>query len=343
MIKSDKPLLNVLNGQPTDYVPLWLMRQAGRYLPEYRQLRAKAKNFLDLCFTPQLASEITLQPIRRFHFDAAIIFADILLIPFALGQRLEFREGEGPLLDAINSENELSRLTFNIDRLSSVFETIGLVKEKLDTQTALIGFCGAPWTVACYMIDGTSKNSFAKTQVWAKEKPQWLEKLISILITVSEKYLLRQIEAGAEIIQIFDSWAGLLQNDMFERWVINPTKEIITRIKQKHPHVPIIGFPREARAMYAAYATHTGVDAMSIDQQVLLTEAQQLQKIKLLQGNLDPRLLVKGGDEMHQAVTAILTKLGSKHVFNLGHGILPETPLTHVEELIKIVRNRNKI
>jgi uroporphyrinogen decarboxylase len=338
--KSDKPILQVLAGTKPDRVPVWLMRQAGRYLPEYRNLRTQAGNFLDLCLTPKWASEITVQPIRRFGFDAAILFADILLVPLALGVKLEFREGEGPVLPTIDGEQAIAKLKFDPVKLSPVYETIQLVKNRLPKDTALIGFCGAPWTVACYMIDGNSKNNFAKAKQWAAQKPESLAKLIDVLVDASEIYLGNQIEAGAEVIQIFDSWAGLLKVDDFRRWIIEPTKKLVGRIKKKYPHVPIIGFPREAGKGYHPYIRETGIDAVSIDQHVDLDYAKrELQSVKVLQGNLDPDLLVKGGSEMTSGITAILEKLGPKHIFNLGHGVVPQTPVEHVAQLVEFVRS----
>ena len=233
---------------------------------------------------------------------------------------------------------DLSGLNFDIAKLSNVFETVQSVKKQLPEKTALIGFCGAPWTVAAYMIDGNSRTGFARAKQWAAEKPEVLEKLIAILIDASEAYLIEQIKAGAEILQLFESWAGLHQGEAFDRWVIKPTKELAGRIKKKFPQVPIIGFPREASDKYKDYAANTGVDAVSIDQHVSLDQALRLQKIKTLQGNLDPALLVKGGEEMKRATLTIMEKLGPQHIFNLGHGVVPQTPPEHVAELVKIVR-----
>src|ERR1700733_12255720 len=286
-----KPILDVLIGKKPERIPIWLMRQAGRYLPEYRALRAQAGNFLDLCLTPELAAEITLQPIKRFGFDAAILFADILLIPYALGQKLEFREGEGPVLERLDDEKSLAALKFDIEKLAPVFDTLQKVKSDLPGETSLIGFCGGPWTVAAYMIDGTSRENFSHAQSRVVEKPETLKRLIEMLVDASENYLCRQIEAGAEVLQIFESWAQLLSGDAFERWVIEPTRELVSRVKRKFPHVPIIGFPRGAGAHYRDYAMKTGVDAVSIDQHVSLADARELQSVRPLQGNLDPELL----------------------------------------------------
>ncbi|MDR3423806.1 MAG: uroporphyrinogen decarboxylase [Alphaproteobacteria bacterium] len=334
-----KPILDVLRRQIPEHNPIWLMRQAGRYLPEYRDIRSKSKNFVNMCLTPELATEITLLPIRKFDMDAAILFADILLIPLALGLALDFRDGEGPVLQTTPNEKIIDALSYQEEKISSVFETLRRVKLQLPEKTTLIGFCGAPWTVACYMIDGHSRNSFALSKSWVKERPELLKKLISILIDASEKYLGAQIEAGAEAVQIFDSWAGLLSGIDFSRFVIEPTKELVRRLKIKYPLVPITGFPRQAREGYAPYIRQTGIDALSIDQFANLDDAKRdLQSVKPLQGNLDPALLVKGGEEMRNAAGQILTKLGSQHIFNLGHGVLPETPPEHVAELVRFVK-----
>ena len=337
--KTNKEMLNVLKGQKNNYTPIWLMRQAGRYLPEYRNLRAKAKNFLNLCLTPQWASEITLQPINRYGFDAAILFADILLVPMALGIKLEFLEGEGPVLEDISNEQQIDGLFFDNEKVTPVYEAISLIKNKLPSHTAFIGFCGAPWTVACYMIDGRGKTGFLKAKSWAKEQPELLDKLIFKLIEASEIYLSQQIEAGVEILQIFDSWSGLLEGNDFIRWVVKPTHELVKRMKDKYPHISIIGFPREAGSNYQIYLEQTGVDAVSIDQSVdLETTGRQLQKMKPLQGNLDPDLLVKGGKDMLKAAEKIITTLGPRHIFNLGHGVVPQTPPENVAELVNFVQ-----
>jgi uroporphyrinogen decarboxylase len=334
-----KPVLDVLNGKVPQRTPLWIMRQAGRYLPEYKKLRAEAGSFLNLCLTPHYASEVTLQPIRRFGFDAAILFADILLIPYALGRKLEFREGEGPVLEPVSSEKDIGALRYETEKLMPVSETIVRVKKELSPETALIGFCGGLWTVACYIIGGTSRDGFGEAKNWAREKPEKLEKLIGVLLDASITYLSAQIVAGAEVIQVFDSWAGLLKGEDFARWVIEPTRKLVTALKAKHPHIPVIGFPREAGKGYKDYIRQTGVDALSIDQHVDLGYAKkELQSLKPLQGNLDPALLVAGGAAMRNGTEKILTALGPRHIFNLGHGITPDTPPEHVAELVKIVR-----
>jgi uroporphyrinogen decarboxylase len=331
-----KPLIEVLEGKKPERIPVWLMRQAGRYLPEYRKLRATAGNFLDLCLNPELAAEITLQPVRRFNFDAAILFADILLVPMALGQKLEFREGEGPRLDPMD-EKKLAGLSLDGKKLMPVYETLKRVKSELPDDVALIGFCGAPWTVAAYMIDGTGENNFARAKSWTRE-PAALAALTEMLIDASADYLSRQIEAGAGVVQVFDSWAGVLKGGDFRRWVIQPTRKLVARVRKNHPHIPIIGFPRAAGAHYRNYFRETGVDALGIDQHVGLDEAKILQKTGPLQGNLDPALLVEGGERMRAALEEIVKNLGPTHVVNLGHGVLPETPVGHVAELVRIVR-----
>ena len=336
--KTDKQILNVLTGKKNSSMPIWLMRQAGRYLPEYRNLRSKAEDFLNLCLTPEWATEITLQPITRFGMDAAILFADILLVPMALGCHLEFREGEGPVLEAVSSDNEISRLVYDNSRLYPVYDAIGRIRARLPSSTAFIGFCGAPWTVACYMIDGRGKTGFPKARMWAKENPALLKKLIDRLVDASEIYLSQQIDAGVEILQIFDSWSGLLAGEDFKNFVIEPTRDLVRRMKTRYPHIPVIGFPREAGIHYSAYLEQTGVDAMSIDQSLDLEEAKALQSIKPLQGNLDPALVVRGGKDMLSAAEKIITTLGPCHIFNLGHGVVPQTPPENVAELVQFVQ-----
>ena len=344
MSKKGKAILQVLEGNEPWRMPIWLMRQAGRYLPEYRALRAEAGSFLKLCYTPELASEITLQPIRRFDFDAAILFADILLVPNALGLNLTFKESEGPVLERVDSfdKKALSKLEYDVDIVKPVFETVDLVKKKLSKETTLIGFCGAPWTVACYMIDGNSRDHFSSTKYWLKERQEDLATLMDILVETSVYYLSSQIKAGAEVVQIFDSWSGMLQGEEFRRWIIEPTKKLVSALKKKHPDIPVIGFPREAGAGYEPYIRETGVDALSIDQHVALNAAKrELQIVKPLQGNLDPQLLVQGGDKMKAALDTMIEIMGKKHIVNLGHGVVPETPPEHVAQLVEHLRSKN--
>jgi len=342
---SEKKLLAALAGDVQSPPPLWLMRQAGRYLPEYRAVRAGAGSFLDLCYSAKLAAEVTVQPLRRFDFDAAIVFADILLVPHALGQPLEFRENEGPYLEPVTSlaDVDAMREVFAGGRLGAgldaVSETLSLVKRELSASQALIGFCGAPWTVATYMVQGTSKPEQAPARQIAYEA-DWFSPLMDLLVEVSADYLCDQIEAGADVVQIFDTWSGVLSNAEFERWVEAPTRALVDRVRARHGTVPIIGFPRGAGASYPRYAKSTGVDTLGIDHTMELAwVAGQVDDRFALQGNLDPIALRAGGEVLDRAVDEILSVMrGRAHVFNLGHGILPDTPVEHVERLVARVR-----
>jgi uroporphyrinogen decarboxylase len=335
-------VLRALAGETLGVPPIWLMRQAGRYLREYRALREKAPNFLSFCLTPEWATEATLQPIRRFGFDAAIVFSDILVVPHALGQRVEFREGEGPILEAVADEREVRRFEPGrvAERTAPVRETLRRARVALPSEVALIGFAGAPWTVATYMVEGGTSRDFSRTKRWAFADPAAFAGLIDCLISATTNYLLGQIEAGAEAIQLFDSWAGVLPEGEFRRWVIEPTARIARALKAQHPTVPIIGFPRGAGVLYEAYAGDTGVDAISLDSAVPLAWAREhLQAQHAVQGNLDPVLVLVGGSAMATAARAIVGALrGGPFVFNLGHGILPETPPEHVTMLVEAVR-----
>ncbi len=346
-----KALLKVLSGQKANRVPVWLMRQAGRYLPEYRELRAQKGGFLEMAFDPQSACEVTMQPIRRFEMDGAIIFSDILTIPYALGQKLEFLKGEGPKLDPIEGEKDLAVLSFEKlhERLEPVYEALRLTraqlsKEKFD-QTTLIGFAGAPWTVATYMIEGGGSKDYMKTKALAYGNPEFFSQLIDVLVQATSEYLIKQIDAGAEVVKIFDSWAGVLDEEEFYRWAIEPIVKIIANVKQEHSDVPIIGFPRGAGLKYLSYMMETQVDACAIDSMVPLEwAAQELQPIKPLQGNLDPAILLAGGQVLQEKTKRILTLLGDQpFIFNLGHGINKETPIDHVEALIKTIREHNSV
>lgn len=336
---AGKPILRVLRGEAMEKPPVWLMRQAGRYLPEYRALRARAKDFLTFCLTPDLAAEATLQPIRRFRFDAAILFADILIVPYALGQEVGFREGEGPVLAPINDAAKL-RVEAVASRIEPVLQTLRQVKPALPPETTLIGFAGAPWTVATYMVEGGSSRDFARVKGWAFADPRGFAALIDHITDATVTYLAAQIEAGAEALQLFDSWAGVLPEAEFRRWVIEPTRHIVTALRTQHPSIPLIGFPRGAGVLYEAYRRETGVDALSLDPTVSLAWARErLQVLGPVQGNLDPMLLVVGGTPMEEAVRAIRDELGrGPLVFNLGHGIVPETPPEHVAALVELVR-----
>jgi uroporphyrinogen decarboxylase len=342
VVSAAKSLLRALAGEALAVPPIWLMRQAGRYLPEYRALRTKAPDFLSFCLMPELAAEATLQPIRRFAFDAAIVFSDILVVPYALGQRVGFREGEGPSLEALTGESDIRKLEPNraIERIAPVQETLRQVRTALPKDVALIGFAGAPWTVATYMVEGGTSRDFIRTKRWAFSDPTGFAALIDRLVSTTTDYLLGQIEAGAEAIQLFDSWAGVLPEAEFRRWVIEPTARITRTLKARYPSVPIIGFPRCAGVLYEAYTENSGIDAVSLDSAVPLAWAREhLQARHTVQGNLDPVLLLTGGPAMAAAVRGIVTALrGRPFVFNLGHGILPETPPEHVTALVEHVR-----
>lgn len=339
---NDKLLIRALKGERIRPVPFWLMRQAGRYLPEYREIRAKAKNFLDFCATPGLTVEATLQPLRRYHMDAAILFSDILVVPHALGQEVGFETGEGPKLKALTGEADLARLSLEQfhERLEPSYETLRQLVFALPETTALIGFAGAPWTVATYMIEGGSSKEFIKAKSWAYRQPALLEKLIDLLTDVTAEYLLMQIAAGAEVVQLFDSWAGVLPEEEFRRYSIKPARRIVERLRARCPNVPIIGFPKGAGALYEPFVKETGVDAVSLDSSVPLSwAAKTLQPHAALQGNLDNVLLLAGGAAMERETRRIIDVLGKgAFVFNLGHGILQQTPPEHVARLAEIIK-----
>ena len=335
-----KPLLRVLAGERLDPPPAWLMRQAGRYLSEYRAVRAEAGSFLDLCYNPELAAEVTLQPIRRFGFDAAILFSDILVVPHALGQKLWFAEGEGPRLEPRMAETALETLTPAPERLQPVLETVRKVKAALPPEVTFIGFAGAPWTVATYMVEGRGSKDQATARSMAYQEPERFQQLINAIVEQTISYLLDQIEAGVEVVQIFDSWSGTLSPSQFRQWVIAPTQRIVDAIREKHPGFPIIGFPKGAGAKLVEYAEKTGVSAVGLDETVDPVWANAaLPKGLPVQGNLDPLALRAGGEALDSAVDAILEALdGRPHIFNLGHGILPDVPVAHVERLLKRLR-----
>ncbi|PAY07540.1 uroporphyrinogen decarboxylase [Bradyrhizobium sp. UFLA03-84] len=339
---TKKPLIDLLSGQRQAAPPLWMMRQAGRYLPEYRELRAKAGGFLDLCFTPEFATEVTLQPIRRFNFDAAIIFSDILVIPYALGRSVRFEAGEGPRLDPLATPAEIATLATqaNFDQLEPVFEALRRVRRELAPHIALIGFCGAPWTVATYMVAGQGTHDQAPARMLAYRHPDAFAKIIDVLVENSIHYLVGQLKAGADCLQIFDTWAGVLPPREFARWAIEPTKRIVAGVRKQVPGARIIGFPRGAAGMLPAYIEETGVDAVSID---WATEPsmirERVQSRVAVQGNLDPLALIAGGAALDRAVDDVLENFGQgRLIFNLGHGILPETPIAHVDQMVARVR-----
>lgn len=337
-------LLRGLGGEAQSPPPIWFMRQAGRYLPEYREVRAKAGGFLDLCFTPHLAAEVTLQPIRRYGLDAAILFADILLIPYALGQNLSFGEGEGPRLDPPIDAAMLARGSgeFNLGRLTPVFETVRLCRAALGPQTALLGFAGAPWTVATYMLAGGSSRDPAALRRHVYADPMFIDALIDRLIAATIPYLVAQIDAGADAVQIFDSWAGGLPEALTLRLSLEPMRKIAAGVKAQRPGTPVIFFPRGAGAMLEAYAQLRECDAISIDTSTPLAFARErLTPHAVVQGGLDPLLVITGGAEMEAAARGLVeTFQGAPYIFNLGHGFLPETPPDHVARLIEIVRGR---
>jgi uroporphyrinogen decarboxylase len=335
-----KPLLRALDGERLKRPPWWLMRQAGRYLPEYRALRAQARDFVDFCLNPMLAAEATLQPVRRFGMDAAILFADILLVPQALGQKLGFGD-EGPLLDPVTDSRDVAALRADGigARLEPVCETIRRCRAALPAETALIGFAGAPWTVATYMVEGGGSRDFLRVKSWAYRDPAGFQALIDLLTEATIAYLAMQISAGAEAVQLFDSWAGVLPEAAFARWVIAPTRRIIAALAERFPAVPVIGFPRGAGLLYERYAAESGVSAVSLDTAVPIGFARDRLQTRLpVQGNLDPVLLVTGGKALERAVAELRMALGAgPFIVNLGHGVLPQTPPENVAALAQLL------
>lgn len=339
---TEKPFLQTLAGQAPATPPIWIMRQAGRYLPEYRALRTEAKDFIDFCLRPELAIEATLQPIRRYGMDAAILFADILLIPHAMGQTVRFVEGDGPKLEPIRDAAALDRLSSArmMDMLAPVLDTVRGVRAALPPQTALIGFAGAPWTVATYMVEGEGGTEHAHIRRMAWSEPALFAALMDRLVEATTTYLLAQADAGAECLQIFDTWAGGVPSPLFDAAVINPTARIVRAIKARYPDLPIIGFPRAAGVHLARYAAGTGVDAVGVDHMNdLAGAAAAVGPAVAVQGNLDPILLLAGGPALDAEVRRILDVMhGKRFVFNLGHGVLPPTPPEHVGRIVDLVR-----
>ena len=318
------------------------MRQAGRYLPEYREIREKTGGFLNLCYDPEKAAEVTLQPLRRFGFDAAILFSDILVIPHALGQDVRFEVGEGPRLEPIRDAGGLSDLSLESihDSLDPIYGTVERVAAELPNRTALIGFAGAPWTVATYMVEGSGSRDYPNAKGWALGEPDGFQELIDLLVEATSAYLIRQVEAGAEALQLFDTWAGVLPKHAFERFSAQPIIQIAKRVKAAHSDIPIIAFPRGAAIYLPELARTPEIDGIGID---YATDpewaAQEIQPYAAIQGNLDPVLLMSGGEELERRTQAIVNALsGGPHIFNLGHGILPNTPIANVERLLKAVR-----
>jgi uroporphyrinogen decarboxylase len=342
-VKDETNLVRVLSGEPVWPPPIWLMRQAGRYLPEYRELRAKAGSFWAMCNSPELASEITLQPVRRFGFDAAIIFSDILTIPVALGCPVEFEAGEGPRLAPISNSN-----VFDDDRdhwaesLAPAYETLKRVRRVLGPETTLIGFAGAPWTLATYLAAGRGRDEQKAAKLWGYREPESFARLLDALAECVSFHLIKQIEAGADVVQIFDSWASGVPANVFLQWIVEPTRKIVSQIRAKHPKARIIGFPRASTLSgYELYARETGVDAVSFDPASPLRWARDTLSDRIaLQGNLDPIALIAGGKALDESVDEILTVMrGRRFIFNLGHGILQETPIENVSRLVARVRS----
>ena len=333
-------IAQVLAGETLPVPPIWIMRQAGRYLPEYRKLRKQAGSFLDLCYTPELAAEVTLQPIRRFDFDAAILFSDILVVPDALGQTVTFEEGRGPVLGKLELD-ALSAVSLS-SHLQPVFETVRRVRQALDPQKALLGFCGAPWTVATYMIAGHGTPDQGPARRMALEDPETLAGLIDLLVGASAEYLLAQLEAGADAVQIFDTWAGVLDEEGFQRWAIDPVRRIVEQVRSTRPDAPVIAFAKGAGARLGHYAAGTGASCVGVDWTVPPGAARKMVDARTaIQGNMDPIRLIVGGQALDEGVDHVLDALaGHPHIFNLGHGITPDTPIAHVERLVGRIRAR---
>jgi len=337
---ADRPLLSVLRGERRDPPPVWLMRQAGRYLSEYRALRAEKGGFLELCYDPAAAAEITLQPIRRFGFDGAILFSDILVIPHAMGQRLWFETGEGPRLAPPLLDGDFAALAPDPDKLSAVYETVGRVVAGLPAETTMLGFAGSPWTVATYMVAGQGSKDQAPARRLAYRDTRAFQALIDAVVAATVEYLVGQIDAGVEAVQLFDSWAGSLAPQEFLRWVVAPNRAIVDQLRARRPGTPIIGFPKGIGEKLPVYARETGVDALGIDETMDPVWADEnLPRGLPVQGNLDPLALLAGGAGLENAVNRIRAAFSNRpHIFNLGHGILPDTPVVHVEQLLAKVR-----
>jgi uroporphyrinogen decarboxylase len=339
---AEKAILSALAGVASARPPFWFMRQAGRYLPEYRRIRRRAKGFLDLCLRPELAAEASLQPVRRFRVDAAILFSDILVVPYALGQKVRFVENSGPTLDPVRGVRGFAALKVAPlpARLAPVYEAVSAIRERLPAGVALIGFAGAPWTVALYMVEGGAPGAAGAARAWAWRRPDDFDRLVELLVEATALHLVRQVESGAEALQLFDTWAGLLSESEFRRWVIRPTAEIVRRLKSRFPKIPVIGFPKGAGALFRDYAAETGVDGVGVDSLLPLDwAAEVLQPRCAVQGNLDNQLLRCGGPALDAEVLRILGKLSPRpFIFNLGHGILPDTPPKHVARVAELVR-----
>ncbi len=339
---STSCFLKVLSGTPSSPVPIWMMRQAGRHLPEYLELRSRAKDFLDFCYSPSMAAEATLQPIRRYDMDAAILFADILLILDAIGLDVRFEKGVGPIVETVNDARDLNRVPMEkaVQRLSPVYETVDRVRSKLGPDKALIGFCGAPWTVALYAIEGRGGTDKSTARSWAYTNPDLLERLLDLLIEASAQYLSEQVKAGADALMIFESWAEGLPSDLFQTLVIEPNAKLVRRVREMGISVPIIGFPRGAASMLQNYTSQVAVNGVGLDTAVNPKSVEAAVPKKMaVQGHLDPLLLIAGGEAMDNRVRDLLAAYSDRpHIFNLGHGVRPETPIKNVERVVKLVR-----
>ncbi len=340
---SQKLLVQAFRSSGLDRPPCWFMRQAGRYLPEYRRLREREPDFLSFCYTPELTVEAALQPIRRYRPDAAILFSDILVVPHALGRQVAFIEGEGPVLEPLGTRADIANLDMEAfeERLQPVFQSVTELRQALPDDLALIGFAGAPWTVAVYMVDGRGGGHAQESRSLAYREPETFTLLIRVLEEVTGRYLERQIECGADVVQLFDSWAGLLPEAQFRRWVIEPTANIVGRLRSSHPEVPIIGFPRGAGVLYRDYAERTRVDGVGIDAFLPLAWAREhLQARCLVQGNLDNVLVASGGDQLVEETERLLREMTEgRFVFNLGHGVLPQTPPENIGLVMDMVQS----
>ncbi len=338
---TDKKILQALGGKAITKPPFWFMRQAGRYLPEYLETRASCGGFLDLCFNPEKAAEVTLQPIRRFDMDAAILFSDILVIPMALGQEVGFVKGEGPKLPPITTVKEIDALSYNPESLFQIYNTLRILKSELPKDKTLIGFSGSPWTLACYMIEGGGSKDFAKVRKFGHTHPEGFATLLTKVENAIIDYTDRQIQAGAEVIQLFDSWSGVCSAQEFDDWVVAPTKRIVAALKQKYPSIPVIGFPRLSGTGYRRYVKETAVDGVSIDVQVTPEWAKShLSEFATIQGNLDPILLATDAQgAVDQAKKLVDAYAETPFIFNLGHGFIPETPVKNVEKLVEFLKS----
>ena len=342
----EKPIISALRGSKLDKLPFWFMRQAGRYLPEYRELRKQAGSFLDMAYNPDFATEVTMQPVRRYNMNAAILFSDILVIPHALGRDLRFVENEGPKLNPIHEKQDIpeySEVKMH-EFLTPVCEAINKLQKSLKDEnfndTALMGFSGAPWTLACYMIEGGGSKEFIEVKKWAYNRKDEFQLLIDVLTQAVADYLIRQVKSGVEVLQIFDSWSGVLNDEGFERWVVQPTKTIIGKLKAEDIDVPVIGFPRGAGEKYLSYASQTDVDAVSIDQFTSLKYAKELQKHVIIQGNMDPVYLLGDSDQMLVEAKRICDSLNDKpFIFNLGHGVIKETSPDNMQILTNFLKD----